>query len=322
MELKLLNQYLLVSTFEKLRHIENFENFNVQVKKNYLTTPITDTSLGFYTYSDALISVINEASNEKKQLLIDKILATTDEYIIKGIKSNPPFAEYVMVFFNYLYFDLYFGTEKLTNPKKIKSFIRNEKLLEFKDFKTKVIHSLGEDSPISKKIIEIYDITTNLNYKSIEEFTNQVDEIVKKINIIFKTFIDLRVVPYLFIFKNIYFPYKGLIYRTNGDKTSKEAQNFNFLARKTMLSLNSYSNLYEILKNIKIKETTFDYLKTLGINNIKVENLAELAILMCDVVIAESDTKLSNEEKQILYLFYNDIEMLIFEYIALIEYLI
>ena len=265
---------------------------------------------------------MNKANIDEKQDLINKILSTTDEYIIKDIKSNPPFAEYVMVFFNYLYFDLYFGTEKLTNPKKIKSFIRNEKLLEFKDFKNKVIHSLGMNSPISQKIVEIYDITSNLNYKSVIEFTDQVDKIVNNINFVFKTFIDLRVVPYLFIFKTIYLPYKGLIYRITGDKESKEAQNFNFLTIKTLLSLNSYNHLYELLETIKIEETTFDYLKQLGLTDIKVSNLAELVTLMCHVIINESDAKLSNEEKQILYLFYKDVEILIWEYIALIEYLI
>lgn len=322
MELKLLNQYLLVSTFAKVRNVESLENFNVLIKKAYLNTPISDTTLGFYTYSDALVSVMNKANIDEKQDLINKILSTTDEYIIKDIKSNPPFAEYVMVFFNYLYFDLYFGTEKLTNPKKIKSFIRNEKLLEFKDFKNKVIHSLGMNSPISQKIVEIYDITSNLNYKSVIEFTDQVDKIVNNINFVFKTFIDLRVVPYLFIFKTIYLPYKGLIYRITGDKESKEAQNFNFLAIKTLLSLNSYNHLYELLETIKIEETTFDYLKQLGLTDIKVSNLAELVTLMCHVIINESDAKLSNEEKQILYLFYKDVEILIWEYIALIEYLI
>lgn len=322
MELKLLNQYLLVSTFEKLRHLENFENFNTQIKKAYLNVPFKDNSIGFYKYSDALVSVINEANYEKKQLLIDKILESTDEYIIKGIKDNPPFAEYIMVFFNYLYFDLYFGTEMLTNPKKIKSFIKNEKLLEFKDFKNKVINSLGNDSPVSKQIIAIFDIVSNLNYKSVEEFTKQVNSVVSHINTLFELFLNLRAVPYLFIFKTIYLPYTGLIYRTTGNKESKEAQNFNFLARKTMLSLNSYNALYDLLSEIKINETTFDYLKPLGITDTTVSNLAELAELLCKVVINEADAKLSNSEKQILYLFYKDVEILIWEYIALIEYLI
>ena len=43
---------------------------------------------------------------------------------------------------------------------------------------------------------------------------------------------------------------------------------------------------------------------------------------MCDVVINASDAKLTNEEKQVIYLFYKDVELLIWEYIALIEYLI
>lgn len=320
MELNLLNQYLLVSTFEKLRHCKHFENFDVQVKKAYLNQKIKDDSLGFYSYSDAFIAVINEANDKKKRELIEKILATTDEYILKDMKTHPSIAEYIMIFFNYLYFDLYFGTEKLTNPKKIKSFIRNEKTQEFKDFKTNIIRSLGEDSDVSIKINKIYDIVTNLNYKDIIEFKNQVDEISHKINCLFGLLMDLDAIPFLFIFKCVYLPYKALIYRTTGDKESKESQDFNFLSQKTKLSLTTYSNLYNTLKNIKIKETDFSYLHL----NCKttIDNIADLSLLMCDVVINASDAKLTNEEKQVIYLFYKDVELLIWEYIALIEYLI
>ena len=326
METKFLNQYLIISTFKKLKESDtNMELLNSMIKKDYLKEKINSSNLNFYSYSDAMIGVLNEANKDKKQTLIDEILSTTDEYIINDIRKNPPLAEYIMIFLNYLYFDIYFGTEKITNPKKIKSFLRNEKMIEIIHFKNTINKSLGADSGITYKVNRITEIIQNFNYKSVDEFRKQVDKIVEYIDRILKNLISLEVIPITFIFKHIYLPYQALVYRVNGNKESREAENFNFLAHKTLLSLNSYNILYEFLSNFKIEESDFNYLKKLNIticDNCKVNNLADLALLMCKVVIEVSDDKLNEEEKQILYLFYKDIELLVWEYNNLIDYLL
>lgn len=325
MDTKFLNQHLIISTLNKLKHYENTNILSHVLQKNYLKEKLNSNNFNFETYSDALVAILNEANKDKKEKLIENILSTTDAYVINEIKKNPPFAEYIMVFLNYLYFDLYFGTERATNPKKIKSFMRNEKSIEISNFRNTILNNLGVDSPIYYKINRISEIVNELNYKSVEEFRSQLDKIVEYIDRIFKNLVNLDAVPITFVFKNIYLPYQGLVYRVNGNKESKEAEQFNFLAHKTLLSIISYKHLYYFLENFKIDETDFSYLEQIDhsiVKNHKVSNLAELSILMCKVLIELSDDNLSPEQKQILYLFYQDIELLTWEYNALIEYLI
>lgn len=320
---KTLNQYLLVSTFENLKNNYDEKILKKLLKKKYLKLKISNDNINFYTYSDALIAAFNEASENNRLNLINNVLETTEEYLIREMKKNPPFPDYVMVFLNYLYFDLYFGTEKATMPKKIKFFIRNEKMVEIDSFRNTVINYLGEDSSISYKVNRIAEIIREFDYKSVENFREQLKKIENYIDRIFKNFINLEAYPINFIFKHIYLPYKALVYRVSGNKESKEAENFNFLTNKVYLALTSYPTLYKLLENIKVETTDFSYLKTVNssLSEYKVENLAQLSKLICQVVIDASYDKLEVEDKQLLYLFYEDVESLIIEYQLLIDYL-
>ncbi|WP_068267472.1 hypothetical protein [Caviibacter abscessus] len=321
---KILNQYLLISTFHRLKNTNDNNIIDLLLKKEYLKERLNNTNLGYYSYFDALISIQNEANENKRNEIIDKILDTTDFYFIKEIKKNPPLEDYIMTFLNYLYFELYYGTEKTLMPKKIKTFIRNTKLNEILKFKETIIKALGENTPISYKVNKIYEIIENFDYKSHENFTTQLDKISNYIDRILKNLISMEAIPFRFIFKHVYIPYEALIYRVSGNKESKDAENFNFLTNKVELSLNSYKSLYSFLYEIKINETNFSYLKNLNLkysNSYIINNLADLSILMSHVLIEVSSNKLTPEDKQILYLFYKDIELLVCEYQYLIEYL-
>lgn len=320
---KILNQYLLISTFYRLKEANNNDIINQLLHKKYLKERINNTDLGYYSYFDALIAIQNEANENKKKDIINRILDTTDFYFIKEIKNNPPLEDYIMTFLNYLYFELYYGTEKATIPKKIKTFIRSTKLNEIAEFRNTILKALGDKAPISYKINRIYEIIENFDYKSHENFTAQLDKISNYIDRILKNLIAMEVTPFRFIFKHIYIPYEALIYRVSGNKNSKEAENFNFLTNKVKLSLSSYKSLYNFLYEIKINETDFSYLKSLNLkcNNCIINNLADLSILISQVVIEVSSNNLTAEDKQILYLFYKDIELLVCEYQFLIEYL-
>lgn len=321
---KALENYLLVSTFEKLKNTNDNKVISKLKKKKYLKNNVSNQELGYYTYLDALIGISNEANEEKRKEIIDKILDTNDFYFIKEMKQNPPLADYIMTFLNYLYFELYFGTEKATIPKKIKSFIRNEKMDEIIKFRDTVVKTLGEESPISYKVNRIVTIISEFDYKSYENFNSQLDKIANYIDRILKNLINFEAIPFNFIFKNVYIPYNALVYRVSGNKESKEAEHFNFLTHKVQFAINSYKSLYNFLYEIKIDETDFSYLKNLCLKcsaNYRVNNLADLSLLISRVVIEVSDDKLNSEDKQILYLFYKDIELLVCEYQYLIEYI-
>lgn len=326
MDKKSLDQYLLVSTFDKLLMTEDFSFLDKLTKKDYLKQPITSpsNSLPYYTYLDAIIGIKNEANTKKQIDLINHILQTSEYDLIKEHKSSVSLEEYIMTFLNYLYFEIYFGTEKATNPKKIKSFLKNEKLLEIQQFQSNITSKLGLDNPISYKINRIVEIINEFDYNSIENFIAQLDKIVEYIDRILKNLLSLDAIPYVFILKHLYLPYKALVYRVNGDKTSKEAEYFNFLTNKANLSLSSYKTLYAFLEEIKIPETDFSYLKVVTNSccaDFKVNNLAKLSELISHIVIDAANDKLQVDDKQILYLLYKDIELLTLEYLILIEFL-